>query len=109
MLTDEHCAPITPGTEPLDPVVVKELLTELHGWKVETGRIRKEFTFDSFRNAIAFVNRVADLAEAEAHHPDILIWYRVVTLVLTTHTVGGLSRNDFILAAKINADREQRT
>jgi len=55
-----------------------------------------------FKDAIGFVQAVAELAEAEGHHPDIAIHYRKVTLALTTHTIRGLSENDFILAAKIN-------
>lgn len=108
MLAQEHCTPRRNDTEPLSDEDVTKLLRELHGWKLDTGRIQRSFTFETFRDAIAFVNDVADRAEAENHHPDILIWYRVVTLVLTTHTAGGLSRNDFIMAAQIDAHRGAR-
>lgn len=62
----------------------------------------REFICKDFREAMTLVNRVADLAEAEQHHPDIEISYNKVRLKLSTHSIGGLSRNDFILAAKID-------
>ena len=64
--------------------------------------IERQFRFKDFREAIAFVNKVADLAESEGHHPDIFISWNKVRLTLTTHKIGGLSRNDFVLAAKID-------
>ena len=78
-------------------------LAALTGWEIDGDRLRKRYTFDSFMAAIAFVNRVAALAEAADHHPDILIEYRKVTLTLTTHDEGGLSARDFSLAARIDA------
>jgi 4a-hydroxytetrahydrobiopterin dehydratase len=63
----------------------------------------KEFKFVDFIGAINFVNLVADIAEEEGHHPDIHIFYNKVRLELSTHAIGGLSENDFILAAKIDA------
>jgi 4a-hydroxytetrahydrobiopterin dehydratase len=66
--------------------------------------ISKKFTFDNFKQALDFVNKVGDIAEKEGHHPDIhLIDYKYVSIVLSTHAIGGLSTNDFIVAAKINA------
>jgi 4a-hydroxytetrahydrobiopterin dehydratase len=102
-LAAQTCVPCEGGVEPLSEEQVAPLLAQVHGWKLEKGAIRKEYTFGSFREAIAFVNKVADIAEKEGHHPDIMVWYRVVTLVLTTHAIGGLSINDFVLAAKIDA------
>ncbi|HOS43747.1 MAG TPA: 4a-hydroxytetrahydrobiopterin dehydratase, partial [Armatimonadota bacterium] len=64
--------------------------------------IARTVTFADFRAAMAFVNRVADLAEEQGHHPDLHISYRTVRIELSTHTIGGLSKNDFILAAKID-------
>ena len=78
-------------------------LAALAGWEIDGDRLRKRYTLDSFKAAIAFVNRVAALAEAADHHPDILIEYRHVTLTLTTHDEGGLSARDFSLAARIDA------
>jgi 4a-hydroxytetrahydrobiopterin dehydratase len=68
-------------------------------------KISKEFKFVDFIGAINFVNLVADIAEEEGHHPDIHIDYNKVTLELSTHAIGGLSENDFILAAKIDAHK----
>ena len=78
-------------------------LAALTGWDIDGDRLRKRYTLESFKAAIAFVNRVADLAQAADHHPDILIEYRHVTLTLTTHDEGGLSARDFSLAARIDA------
>jgi 4a-hydroxytetrahydrobiopterin dehydratase len=78
-------------------------LAALTGWEIDGDRLRKRYAFDSFALAVAFVNRVAGLAEAADHHPDILIEYRHVTLTLTTHDSGGLTARDFSLAARIDA------
>jgi 4a-hydroxytetrahydrobiopterin dehydratase len=102
-LADQKCVPCEGGVEPLSVGDTQTLLEQVPGWKLEKGAIRKEYTFGDFREAIAFVNKVADIAEKEGHHPDIMIWYRIVTLVLTTHAIGGLSINDFVLARKIDA------
>ena len=81
----------------------RKRLTALTGWEIDGDRLRKRYALDSFVAAIAFVNRVAALAEAADHHPDILIEYKHVTLTLTTHDEGGLSARDFSLAASIDA------
>jgi 4a-hydroxytetrahydrobiopterin dehydratase len=78
-------------------------LAALTGWEIDGDRLRKRYTLDTFMAAIAFVNRVAELAEAADHHPDILVEYKKVTLTLTTHDAGGLSARDFSLAARIDA------
>jgi 4a-hydroxytetrahydrobiopterin dehydratase len=79
-------------------------LGALNGWDIDgTGLLRKRYTLESFAAAIAFVNRVAALADAADHHPDILIEYRNVTLTLTSHDSGGLTERDFALAARIDA------
>lgn len=72
------------------------------GWSVADGKLVRTFTFKDFKEAMVFVNAVASIAEQEGHHPDISIFYNKVDIVLWTHAVGGLSVNDFILAAKIN-------
>lgn len=73
-------------------------------WQIasDSKKISRSFKFKNFREALAFVNKVGELAETEGHHPDIVIHYNIVTLELWTHAVGGLSINDFILAAKID-------
>lgn len=92
----------------------REYMIDIKDWKLlETGKdgpsqeevlkISREFTFRDFIEALEFVNRVGDLAELEGHHPDILIhsWNKVL-ITLYTHSIGGLSENDFILASKID-------
>ncbi len=87
---------------------VQGLLVQVPGWSLADREIKREFTFKNFRDAMDFVNKVASIANEQDHHPDIGISYNRVSLVLTTHKIGGLSLNDFILAARINllADRE---
>lgn len=86
----------------LAPTDVSQRLASLHGWELSEKTIRKNVRLADFRAAMAFVHRVADLAEAADHHPDILIHYREVTLVLWTHVVDGLTEHDFALAADID-------
>jgi 4a-hydroxytetrahydrobiopterin dehydratase len=81
------------------------LLSQVPGWRVDPGgsRLHRRFDFTSFPATIAFVDRMADLAEAEGHHPDFCVHYKLLDVTLTTHAIGGLSENDFILAAKIDS------
>lgn len=104
-LENKKCIACEGGAISLTASAIKKLLTELSGWDlVEKGKaIRKEFIFKNFDKAMDFVNMVADTAEFENHHPDIEIHYNKVILNLSTHAIGGLSENDFILAAKINS------
>lgn len=103
-LQGRTCIPCTRSTPPLGTERADTLHRSVPEWKLDRGRLEREFTFRDFAQAMQFVNRVADLAEAEDHHPDIHLhrWKRV-TLTLTTHAIGGLSENDFIMAAKIDA------
>jgi 4a-hydroxytetrahydrobiopterin dehydratase len=104
-LLDRHPVELPAGTPTLTPEQVAGYLPLVAGWElVEEGKtIRQTRRFDNFRAALDFVNKVGDLAEEEGHHPDILIFsYRYVGLDLSTHSIGGLSDNDFIMAAKIN-------
>ena len=71
-------------------------------WALEGATLRREFQLHNFRAAMHFVNQVAEVAEQQGHHPDIFISYRTVRLTLTTHKIGGLSLNDFIVAARID-------
>lgn len=86
----------------LDDTQIQEGLASLEGWTLEDRAIARDLKFPSFPAAIAFVDRVADLAEADDHHPDIDIRYRNVRLVLSTHSAGGLTAKDFALAQKID-------
>jgi 4a-hydroxytetrahydrobiopterin dehydratase len=104
-LRKKRCAPCEGGVPPLPPDQVQALLQNLEGWEpVDAGRkIRRRWTVKNFMAAIDFFNRLAALAEEEGHHPDLhLESYRQVSVELWTHAIGGLSENDFILAAKID-------
>jgi 4a-hydroxytetrahydrobiopterin dehydratase len=104
-LTHKRCVPCEGGVARLTPQEAEEQVRQLAGWRLTHGglRIRKDWTVRSFRAGIDFFARVAALAEAEGHHPDLhLEAYRNVWIELWTHAVGGLSENDFILAAKID-------
>jgi 4a-hydroxytetrahydrobiopterin dehydratase len=88
----------------LDEAGIAAALRQTPGWERAGAEIKRTYRFRDFREALAFVNRVGELAERAAHHPDIDIRYHVVTLALTTHDAGGLTATDFDLARSI--DRE---
>ena len=104
-LADKRCVPCRGGVPPLDAEGIAPLLAQLQGWEVVDGHhLTKTYTFDDFARALAFVNRVGDVAEEQGHHPDLhLSWGRVVVDVWT-HKIDGLTESDFVLAAKV--DRE---
>ena len=103
-LVSKKCVPCEGGTPTLAKEEVKSLLSQISGWSVDADfkKISRDFKFKNFKEAMEFVNKVAGLAESEGHHPDIYIhgWNKV-RLDLSTHAIGGLSENDFIMAAKI--------
>ena len=103
-LTREHCKPCNKQTTPLTGDALKDLQSQLDdNWQViNQHHLEKEYTFDNFREALAFTNRVGEVAEKENHHPDIYLTYGKVGLRLWTHNIDGLSENDFILAAKVD-------
>ncbi|MEK7564022.1 MAG: 4a-hydroxytetrahydrobiopterin dehydratase [Patescibacteria group bacterium] len=103
-LAKKKCGPCDKkGMKPLSREDAQDYVDESYGWTLseDAKKISKEFKFKDFIGAINFVERVADVAEMEGHHPDIHVYYNKVILELTTHSIGGLSENDFILAAKI--------
>lgn len=102
-LIKKHCKPCENGEGKLDINQIKTYLPLVQDWLLIGDQIKKDFKFKNFKEAIKFVNDVAKIAEEEGHHPDIYIFYNKVNLTLYTHAVKGLSENDFILAAKINA------
>jgi 4a-hydroxytetrahydrobiopterin dehydratase len=106
-LADRSCAPCPPGTPPLTGEASSHLAKGIPLWQVEDNRLTRTFRFGSFPGAIRFVDELAKVAEAEQHHPDIAVPYDRVRIDVWTHSVGGLSENDFILAAKLDrlADR----
>jgi 4a-hydroxytetrahydrobiopterin dehydratase len=103
-LAGKSCVPCRGGIPPLTEAEARAFLSRTPGWSLaENGtRLQRQFEFRDFVAAMEFVNRVADIAEQEGHHPDIAIHWNKVDLVLWTHKIGGLHENDFILAAKIN-------
>ena len=88
---------------PLTQEEARTLLSEIPQWSLKDNSIERTFQFKDFKEAIDFVNKVAETANKEDHHPDIHIYYNKVRIELSTHKIKGLSKNDFILAAKINA------
>lgn len=100
-LMSEHCEPCEAGTPPLSQAEIERLSRQVDGWTVVDGkRLVKEFGFPDFQQALAFVDRLGEVAEKEGHHPDVSLSWGKVGVELSTHSVGGLSKNDFILAAK---------
>jgi len=103
-LASRQCEPCRGGIPPLSEDEARKLAQETPNWTVtEDGkRLVRTVELEDFKAAMEFVNRVADVAEREGHHPDIAIHWNKVALVLWTHKIGGLHENDFILAAKID-------
>ena len=104
-LVQKKCKPCEGGVEPYSPEEAKQQLKQLEGWRLthDGQRIRKDWKVKNFMAGMKFFNRCAELAEADGHHPDLHIeGYRNVSVELWTHAIGGLSENDFILAAKID-------
>lgn len=104
-LTRKKCAPCEGGVPPLSREESESLINAVEGWELTEGgkKIRRKWTVKNFVAGIDFFNKVAALAEDEGHHPDLhLTGYRIVSIEIMTHAVGGLTENDFILAAKIN-------
>jgi 4a-hydroxytetrahydrobiopterin dehydratase len=102
-LLNKTCVPCLGDLPPLSFEVTEQLLFELNNdWIIgKSGRLYKEYYFTNFVKAMAFVNKVADLAEKEGHHPDLAITWRKCIVQIWTHKIKGLTENDFILAAKI--------
>lgn len=104
-LVTKKCLPCEGGVDPCSLEEATDQLTKLSGWRSthQGQRIRKDWTVKNFMAAIDFFNRVAEIAESEGHHPDLHVeGYRNVSIEIWTHAIGGLSENDFILAAKID-------
>jgi len=105
-LTKQHCVPCEGNTKPFSKKEALDYLKMSRNWELVPGKImsiQRKFVFKDFKEALSFVNKVGRLAESEDHHPDIFIHnYKKVDLTLSTHAIGGLSSNDFVMAAKIN-------
>lgn len=104
-LTTRKCAPCEGGTRPLDGDRVRELLEQVPGWQVsdDNKMIYRRFEFKGFYKTMAFINAMAWVANREGHHPDFEAGYNFCLIHFTTHAIDGLSENDFICAAKVNA------
>ena len=103
-LADRTCKPCEGGAEPLPLSAATALLRDIPGWELVDGKaLRRTVKCANFLDAVALIQKIAPVAEAEDHHPDLhLTSYRKLTIDLSTHAIGGLSENDFILAAKLN-------
>lgn len=104
-LRQKSCKPCEAGTPPLDRGEAEALLAQVGGWALNDSatEIRRTFKFKNYYETMAFVNALAWIAHREDHHPDLEVGYNRCTVRFSTHAVKGLSENDFICAAKINA------
>ena len=102
-LSNKKCVPCEGGTTPMANEQADALLQELGGWVREESEIIKTFTFRNYYETMAFVNAAAYVSHQEDHHPDLLVGYKTCKVTYTTHAIGGLSENDFICAAKLDA------
>jgi 4a-hydroxytetrahydrobiopterin dehydratase len=91
------------GVEAMGPAEIHSHLAQVSGWHESAGAIEKTFSFRDYHETIAFVNALAWIAHTEDHHPDLLVTFDRCVVRFSTHSVGGLSRNDFICAAKADA------
>jgi 4a-hydroxytetrahydrobiopterin dehydratase len=102
-LADQKCVPCRGGTPPLKGPELEELHRSVPAWTVANEHhIHREFRFPDFKRALDFVNRVGAVAEEEGHHPDIFLRWGKAEVTLWTHKIDGLTRSDFIMAAKID-------
>jgi len=104
-LTEKTCKPCEGGVKPLNATEAQALLSQLTGWELIDGAksLRQEFRFKNYYQTMAFVNAVAWIAHQEDHHPDMEVSYNRCLINYSTHAIGGLSENDFICTAKIDA------
>jgi len=103
-LTARSCTPCRGGIPPLGRDAAEKLLAEVPGWTLagDAAHIERTLKFPDFAAALAFVNRVGELAETEGHHPDLNFGWGYCRVLWQTHKIGGLHENDFIMAAKVN-------
>jgi 4a-hydroxytetrahydrobiopterin dehydratase len=102
-LKEKRCRPCEGGIPPLEKEEIEQYQKQLNNeWEVvDRKKIRQTYSFKDFKEALNFANKVGEIAEEEQHHPDLHVYYGKVVIELATHAIGGLSENDFILAAKI--------
>lgn len=106
-LASGRCRPCEGGTPPLEAEQVDQLLQQLDGWELSGGRIARGFKFKNHHQVMAFVNAVAWISHRQNHHPDLEVGYNTCLVSYFTHAIGGLSENDFICAAKVEALLEE--
>lgn len=103
-LTQERCLPCEGNSPPITEAEIRQLKPKVPHWnvKIQDGQLllERQFSFPDFKQALAFTNRVGEQAEAEGHHPALLTEWGKVTVSWWTHAIGGLHKNDFIMAAK---------
>ena len=104
-LVTEQCAH---GADALPDPDITALLPEVPGWSVHGARLCREFGFDDYDETIAFVNALAWMVRHQDHHPELTVTYRACAVAYDTHSAGGITRNDFICAARANALYDQR-
>lgn len=102
-LTTRKCKSCEGGVDPLKAAEIENLLAQLNGWTLESGMIAKRYSFRNHYEAMAFVNAAAWVSHREDHHPDVTLGYNTCRVAYKTHAIDGLSENDFICAAKIDA------
>lgn len=102
-LSGKTCKPCEGGVAPLNPQEIDTLLKQVPGWAYADGVISRTYVFKDYYQAVAFVNATAWISHRENHHPDITLGYNRCRVAYQTHAIGGLSENDFICAAKIDA------
>lgn len=104
-LADQKCVPCRGGVPPMEEARAREMLAQLEsGWELnKEGHLERTYPFKDFAQALAFVNKVGEVAEAEGHHPDLHLAYGKCVVELWTHKIKGLTESDFYMAAK--ADR----
>jgi len=102
-LASKKCKPCEGGVAPYTEAQAGELLRQLKGWIIEDGKLVKVYPFSNYYQTMAFVNAVAWISHREDHHPDMSVGYNKCRIEYSTHAIGGLSENDFICAAKIDA------
>jgi len=102
-LSNRKCAPCEGGVPPLTADEIAVLLKRLPNWQVTNGKLTRTFEFRNYHETMAFVNATAWISHREDHHPDLTVGYKQCRVDYITHAIGGLSENDFICAAKIDA------
>ncbi|MGB7215635.1 MAG: 4a-hydroxytetrahydrobiopterin dehydratase [Gammaproteobacteria bacterium] len=110
-LADHACIPCRGGVPPLERGRIDELLAQLdEGWRLnDAGHLERTYEFKNFREALAFANRVGEIAEAEQHHPDLHVAWGRCIVEIWTHKIDGLTESDFYFAAKVDRDAAGKT